>query len=465
MKPYSKKIKSADGIRKRVGDITAAPKMTERVFSEKIEKVLPEKEALLPEKTIVEGDSQIIVTNVPSDATFPDLEIKKREQKWFLSRFWLGVWGGSAAAVFLFVILSTVFARTTIFIKPRVETVSLRDIVAAFDISVSQNLVPQKVMPAEILELKIAVSGEFESGGTEFVEEKSRGKALIYNGFSSSPQSIVQNTRFLTDVGTLYRLAKQIIIPGAKIEDGKIVPQYIEVEFVADGVGEGYNVSGEVRLKIPGFQGSPKYEGFYAVAPAGFSGGFRGNAKVITAEDIKKAEEQVSKSAFDELNGEIAIKAPPDFKFLETMREIEILKVNSPRVNSRADKFSVEVEARARAIVFREEDVLSLLKEQPALKDEQKEFVKNSQNLIYQVRKTDFDKGRVEVSLSGEIRSKDLIKTEEVVSAILGKKEDLIAETMKQNAHISAFRFSFFPPWLSQSPSDGNKIRVIVEDP
>jgi len=108
---------------------------------------------------------------------------------------------------------------------------------------------------------------------------------------------------------------------------------------------------------------------------------------------------------------------------------------------------------------------LSLLKEQPGLKNDQKEFMKNSQNLSYQVRKIDFNKGRAEVSLSGEIKSKDLIKVDEVISAALGKKEGSIAEALKQNTRIVAFRLSFFPPWFFSAPSDGNKIKVIVEEP
>ena len=327
------------------------------------------------------------------------------------------------------------------------------------------NKIETEHVSVNTLEFKKVFSAEFISSGREFVTEKARGRVLIYNGFSSSPQALVQNTRFLTDSGLLYRLAKATVIPGAKIENGKIVPQSVEVELAADQAGEDSNVPHEVTLRIPGFQGSPKYEGFYARAPAGFTGGFKGEASVVTAQDLKKSQEEVSKNAFDELQKDLLIKVPPDFKFLETMREIEILKVSAPRVNYQAEKFRVEVEARARAIVFREGDFLSLLAEL-ILKDESgKKFMVGSQKFNYYVRNIDFNKGRVEASLSGDIKASSMVNTESLGGEILGKKEGSLVEFLKGQGSLASFRISFFPPWTSRVPTSREKVKLVVEDP
>ena len=324
----------------------------------------------------------------------------------------------------------------------------------------------QKVIPAGLLEFKKVASGEFESTGKEFIENRARGQAVVYNRFSSSPQTIVQNTRFLTKNGTLFRLTQTAVIPGAKIVEGKIIPQSIEVELQADSPGEGSNiVDKDTVLKIPGFQGTPKYDGFYAIAPSGFNGGFKGEARVVTAEDLKKAEEEVSKKVFDELNQEIVKKIPPDFKFMESLREIEILKVNSVRANTRSERFSVEAEAKARSLIFKERDVLSLLKDLVLTDEPIKEFIEGSQNINYHVRKIDFNKSRAEVSLSGDIKAKSVIKKEELIQAARGKKEGSIIEILKGRSDIAKFRLAFFPPWLLKAPDNGDKIRVMVEEP
>ena len=168
-------------------------------------------------------------------------------------KFW---WGAAAGFVFLVVALtlvSTVFARVTLVLKPAVEKVAAEDIAVALDISVSKPLVPQRVIPAELLSFSKTVRKEFQATGTKMVEEKARGRVRIYNQYSSSSQGLVSTTRFLTQGGALYRLLKSVTVPGAKIEGGKIVPQFVEAELVADDPGEGSNASGEVKLSIPGF--------------------------------------------------------------------------------------------------------------------------------------------------------------------------------------------------------------------
>ncbi len=376
---------------------------------------------------------------------------------------------GAGAAVFgilvLAVLLSTVFARITIKVKPNVENVEVKDIIAALDVSVSRPLFPQKVVPAELLEFSRKKQGEFESTGREYIEDKARGKVKIFNSFSSSAQTLVEGTRFVTDSGALYRLIKTIAIPGAKIDEGKIIPEFIEAELVADKAGEEENVSREVGLKIPGFKGTAKYEGFYAKAPSGFSGGFKGDARVVSKDDLKKAEEQVSKEVFEELRQEILRKVPSDFKLLDALREIQITKLDAPRPGTRRDKFSVEAEARGRILIFRENDTLSLVKELVLNGDQTKEVVNNSARLGYEVRSVDFNKKKSEIVIRGGLNVKSVVPVEEIRGLIRGRKEGSILEVLKGRSELATFSVAFFPPWIFSAPDDPDKIRLVIQGP
>lgn len=375
--------------------------------------------------------------------------------------FWWGLSGGLGVVLILGVLLSTVFARLTVTLKPRVDTLTLQDTLVLLDASVSRPLFEQKVIPAERLEFNKKITGEFESTGREYIEEKARGKVKIYNRFSSSPQALVEGTRFLTDSGALYRLAKNIVIPGAKIEEGKIVPESLEAELFADKAGEEGNLSGEHTLKIPGLKGTAKYEGFYASLSGGFSGGFKGEARVVSKEDLKKAEEQVTKKLYEEFQQEMARKIPLDFKVMDSLREIQVSKLDAPRLNAKRDKFSAEAAGRGRLIIFRESDSVAVLKETALKDDKTREYVDGSASLQYQIKTVDFEKGRAEVVVRGSLKAKAVVLEKELAEAIKNKKEGSIAEVLKGRNELAAFSMAFFPPWLFKAPPDLLKIKFI----
>lgn len=372
---------------------------------------------------------------------------------------------GAGGALLILVLLSTVFARLTLTLKPKVEGVTLRDTPAVFDISVARTLVSQRVLPAQKLEMSKKMTEEFEATGKKYIEERAHGSVKIFNSYSSSPQTLIQGTRLLADSGRIFRLAKTAIIPGAEINEGKIAPRFTEVEVVADVVGEEANVKDGTILRIPGFNGTPKYQGFYAVASGVFTDGFKGEAKIVSQEDIRRAQEELTKKIHQELQAEIARKIPPDFKFVEQLREIEISKIENPQPGTRLDRFPVSVQGTARILVFREEDVREVV-EDIALKGEKdKELLPGTMSVQYRVQDLDFGKGRAQVTLGGDMKIKSKIFKEEFAAIVQGKKEGSIIEALRGRPELASFRVSFFPPWIFKAPGDSQKIKLTIEEP
>lgn len=417
-------------------------------------------EAIKPEE---KEEEAIILTGV-GDRTMPSLEEEFETENSQKSRkmFWVGITSGVVCLVLAALLVSTVFARLTVVVKPRLENVTVKDVTVKFDSSVSKPLIAEKVIPAEHIEFSKNIADKFESTGREIIEEKAVGRARLYNSFSSSPQRLVATTRFLTDDGILFRLQKSVIIPGAKIENGKIVPESIEVELIADKSGEESNINRETTLRIPGLKGGPKYQGFYAIT-SGLSGGFKGEARVISADDIKRAEELVTKRVFAELKEEIKRKIPPGFVMVEGLREVEIIKINVPRPKMRMDMFPAEVAAKGHVLVFRERDVQDFLKGFLIAADENKKLADDSMFLNYTVRNTDIINGKAEVAIGGEVKIKSVISNNEIIELLRGKKEDSIAGILKARNELTAFRVDIFPPWLFSAPQDPAKIKMIVD--
>ena len=375
----------------------------------------------------------------------------------------LALISGLAVSAAIFILLSTVLAKTTVTIKPKVEDTQIQNVTVVFDTSASQNKLQQKTIPAERLDFNKTVSVDFQATARQNLQQKAQGKVQIYNSYSSSPQKLIASTRFLTGSGIMFRLASTIIVPGAKIQDGKIVPQSIGATLVADQPGVAFNVTGETKLNIPGFKDTPKYATFYAVAPDGLAGGFQGEAMVVSKDDLKNAQLAATKQVYDQLKDDMDKKIPADFKLLDGLRTIQITKVDLPIVGSKADMFTVTAYATGRVLVFREADSISLTKDLLLADQQSKEYVDGSARLNYEVKNTDFDKGKSVVAITGNIKIRDTVSEQDLADNLKGLKEGSMIEFLKSRPDLSDFSLSFFPPWVSSAPSDPQKINFISQ--
>lgn len=108
--------------------------------------------------------------------------------------------------------------------------------------------------------------------GTQHVETKASGTITIYNEYSSSPVELLENTRFETPDGLIFRIPAKVSIPG-KTTAG---PGTLTVIVNADQSGDKYNVAPVSRFTVPGLKGGAMYDKVYASSQAAFTGGFVG---------------------------------------------------------------------------------------------------------------------------------------------------------------------------------------------
>lgn len=108
--------------------------------------------------------------------------------------------------------------------------------------------------------------------GTQHVETKASGAIMIYNDYSSSPVELLENTRFETPDGLIFRIPAKVSIPG-KTAAG---PGTLTVTVNADQPGDKYNIAPISRFTVPGLKGGAMYNKVYASSQAAFTGGFTG---------------------------------------------------------------------------------------------------------------------------------------------------------------------------------------------
>lgn len=402
---------------------------------------------------------------------------KKQEQDIFLSQEanesekivsrksfkWSKIVAVFAAIAFIIACLIgyLVLSKAEIIICPNYEKMEF-DLSIAGSKNISQVDVSLNKIPLQEIEVSKTSSQEFNSTGEKQLDEKSRGFVTVYNGYSSSPQVLVATTRFESDEGKIFRIPDQITIPGAKINEGKIVPSSIEVEVFADEPGEAYNIDAS-NFTIPGFKGTAKYAGFYAESNSAMTGGSTKKVRVVSEEDLEKAKEELSQKVKDEVLEAFSEQIPTELKIIESSLTEDIIIVSTVKEGTEADKFTLEIKAIVEALLFREKDVKDLIdlnvismiaegKEPLSITQE----IKWSEPIV-----DDNDEILFDLEVKEDIAWK--IDTGALKESLTGLKESEVRKYLSCQDKIKEARVSFWPFWVKHMPKQKEKIEITIK--
>lgn len=314
-------------------------------------------------------------------------------------------------------------------------------------------------LPGEVFTQQKNITRIFPTSGNADVSQRATAKITIYNAYSSSKQILVATTRFATQDGKIFRLDNQVVVPGAGIKDGKIVPSGIEASVTADKAGADYNAGPFNKLTIPGFKGTPRYGGFYGVMPQAASGGFVGKRQVPTDQDIAEAKDKTSQGLKDVLQSGLAnIKPEEGFKIIDGASLINITKLTVNKTVDDKGNFSIFGEATLQSIGFREKDINSLL-ETLMLKDNPNMSFDNL-SVDYQNVKPDFAAGQLTFSVSAKSDVKPKFSEDELKTAIAGKSLADAKTSVLALPDLGNAKISMWPFWLGNLPNNTAKIKV-----
>jgi hypothetical protein len=327
-------------------------------------------------------------------------------------------------------------------------------------ISVSKADPSSSIIPAQVFTQNKNITQSFPASGSDTVSEKATGVLTIYNAYSSAAQTLVATTRFVTPSGKIFRLASQVIVPGAQITDGQIVPSSINAQVVADAAGPDYNIPATSKLVVPGFQGTPKYDGFYGTLASGTSGGFVGKKAVPTKQDIANAEASTTANLMGALQNIAGLTIPANFKVLDGATNITISKLSVSTSTDASGNFSVFGIATYRAIGFDEPSLKSYLLNVAQSTEASSSF--NSLNLNYGSGTPDFANGKIVFSLSADGTLEPVFSADAFKASIAGKSIGDVRSMISSITNLMDGKISVWPVWLWRIPSDPAKIDVSV---
>lgn len=323
-------------------------------------------------------------------------------------------------------------------------------------------------IPLRILAKDIEViSTVTTTGKSSGVNQKARGSVIIYNTFSTEPQSLVATTRLETADGKLFRLVNGVTVPGMTNTGGQKEAGVIEALVVADQSGEEYNID-PTTFTIPGFKGSPKYSAFSAKSTKAMIGGGDtavSDVTVVAKVDLDTAEREVKEQAKEMFLNEMRVNLGADEKILDS--QIDIVSKASPVVpdiGTALHEFEYKNTFTVRAFVFSEKAVREKI-ESVVPKEKHGIALKLvSFSTTYSESVANFSEETVRLRAHALVTMESDIDPDALRQALLGQSKDAIQDVLNTFPAIKTINVIFRPEWFIRSiPSAEERIIIFIE--
>lgn len=173
-----------------------------------------------------------------------------------------------------------------------------------------------KTVPAELLTGQASDKLSFKATGTKKVGDAAKGTARLFNS-DSSDQQVLPSGSGLTANGRNFTTNAAAIVPGARVQGGKLVPGQVDVAITATEVGSESNLS-DVSATVN--VASPKLFGQIIST----TGGSSKDVTIVSATDVANAKNSLTQRVKDACVANLN----------------DQLKNRDPRSDEKADKFT-----------------------------------------------------------------------------------------------------------------------------
>ena len=361
---------------------------------------------------------------------------------------------------------SQYFAQAQVRVEPKKATLKLAETLRVSEAAVTTETTVQPTAKISYQTMTVQATEETTITASEkkAATERATGRILIINRYSPRPQKLVATTRFQDTTGRIYRLPKEIMVPGYVLAGGKMITGEIETTVEADKPGVEFN--GEVGdLTLPAFKGEARFDKITARGLASFTGGFVGDRAIVSPADREKAERELTERLRANLSAEAAAAMPDGFL---TFAAGQFFKFLSRTENQTPETLTLALDGELTALIFSRRQ-LSRSLAALTLADYGGEEVEiaNFDDLKFEVLKTeDFDPltaKEVEIKISGSALLIWQFDRSALQKALAGvSQEDYQAVFLKfpSLVHIEPV---IRPFWLRRFPSEADKIEILVD--
>ncbi len=391
------------------------------------------------------------------DTNFLSGQTGKRLSRGFFKRAPL-VLAVGAVLVLVFILYLTL-GSARIIISPAKQKLDFKLTVSASSTATAVNFNFNQIPGQQFREQK-KEADTFPVTGQKDVVQKAGGTITIFNK-SATAQRLVATTRFKSPDGLIFRIPQTINVPAGVKTGAVITPGSVISAVYADRPGAEYNIR-PTQFTIPGFEGTPKFNDFYATSDQPMTGGIIGPAKVVTENDFTAAQEELAAK----IKGEILRSLKDRGGELKILDAIAI-KLDVPEVNAKvgeaAENLEMSIQGSADTIAFRESDVIELIKNFVSQKNNMELLLKDLA-ISYVNPQPGADKTSLsfDAQVSGWAAAK--VDMDTIKNDVRGMSEDSIRSYLKGIKEIESTRILLSPFWVRSIPKDAEKIKIDIQN-
>jgi len=361
------------------------------------------------------------------------------------------------SVIFLFFALSFLFSSATVTVNPKINAISL-----------NENLSATKDSISSALSFNLTVVSDQESK-TVLLEEKdfnqaAKGKVLIYNKFSSLPQSFLVDTRLEGSNGKIYKTKTKIVVPGMS-KDG--TPGKAGVDIYASDPGVEYN-SAPIDFKVLGFKGTPKYTKFYGRSVGEITGGVVGKSRQLSDDQKSTIEKEIKTN----LENKLISKASQIPEGLVLFKDAVSFVFDDSSVSQVKDDGSVTLNIKGTLYGF-------ILDEKKLTKkiieylvpdyNGSEAYISNIKDLTFVLLNKESvifqDVKDIDFNIYGVPKIVYKIDSEKLALDLSNKDKKDFNQILSQYTNIESASSSIKPIWKSTFPEKTENIKVIINYP
>ncbi|MCL4406128.1 MAG: baseplate J/gp47 family protein [Patescibacteria group bacterium] len=366
------------------------------------------------------------------------------------------------------IVLAGVLAYAALYVLPRAD-VKLTLVKTAWETpigitaSTKANTETGLTIPGQVFAVNKNNVFSAPASGTKKVAQSATGIITVYNAYSSSKQSIVKGTRFITTGGKVFKTTKAVTIPAAAINEGKIVPSSIDVEVAAEKPGTEYNLAAGQSWRIPGFEGTPKFNGFYGESKEAMAGGFVGDVKVPTEADIAALRERSRQEllAMVKTAGDIAV--PEELKTINGATSYAVVKEEVVNDVDENGNFKMVLAAETKIMAFDEKSVRKVVEEKLKTSAPGEGYEMKNYEIRYGEASVNFGTGKAIIPLTIVSEWIKIFDAAGFKAAVAGKSEGEVNNYVVGNPEIRSAVVTLWPFWVRSVPRDADRVILTLE--
>ena len=364
------------------------------------------------------------------------------------------------ALVFIGALFVYVFPEVEVTIVPETEAVSY-DFEIKIDGNLSKADLVNNKFPGELIRVEETAEKVFAATGEKNVGDKAEGEIVFFNQTGLVQPLTTQNS-LVTEDGVVFYLKQNVDIPKAEVSaEGNIVYGNITASIVAKEAGEEGNIA-PGKLSIIDLPFS-KQNKIYGEIKNRLAGGTSKVIRVVSEEDLIKAEEELVDSLKPELRNKIREMLAETESLEDDLMEYEVISVNKAvELEEEIDEFNMEVKVAAKALVWDESQVREMIIEKiEAEITSDKKLVATSQD-IFEVIVDDFNLNQATADL--KINTRNQISLPIDINALKDELKGLTEFEARRlvldKDNIKDVRFKFRYSITSKIPENGNRINI-----